>query len=184
VRRPAAAAGTVAFAATVPATVVWAVPRRLAARGAQHDVADRRSQRWVGTALVAAGLPLVTDAFVRFARARGTPAPIAETAELVASGPYRYTRNPQYVGVVAMVVGQGLRWNSGRVLSYAAGLVVAFDTWVRVYEEPRLRARFGDDFERYLRRVPRWIGRTARSMVGEVQASCASGSGTMTNTSA
>jgi protein-S-isoprenylcysteine O-methyltransferase Ste14 len=183
-RRASATAGTLVFAATVPATVAWAFPRWLAERASRDDVVVGPSQRWVGTALVAAGLPLVVDAFVRFVRARGTPAPIAETEDLVTSGPYGRTRNPQYVGVVAMVVGQGLRWNSGRVLSYAAGLVVAFDTWVRVYEEPRLRARFGDDFERYLRRVPRWIGRTARSMVGEVQASCASGSGTMTNTSA
>lgn len=157
-RRVAAAAGTIAFAATVPVTVIWVVPRRLAERGARRTSADRRSVRWAGTALVAAGLPLVVDAFVRFARARGTPAPIAETAELVSSGPYRHTRNPQYIGVVAMVVGSGLRWNSGRVLIYAAGLVVAFDTWIRVYEEPRLRSRFGDDYERYLRRVPRWIG--------------------------
>jgi protein-S-isoprenylcysteine O-methyltransferase Ste14 len=157
-RRAAAAAGTVAFAATVPATVVWVVPRRMADRADQHELADRRSQRWVGSALIVAGLPLVTDAFVRFARARGTPAPIAETAELVATGPYRYTRNPQYVGVVAMVAGQGLLWNSGRVLVYTAALVGAFDTWVRVYEEPRLRARFGDDYEHYRRRVPRWIG--------------------------
>ena len=44
------------------------------------------------------------------------------------------------------------------MLLYAAGLVVTFDTWVRVYEEPRMRVRFGDDYERYLRRVPRWIG--------------------------
>lgn len=154
-RTSAAAIGTVAFAATVPATVIGVIPRWLARRYTPPRPAHS-AQRHLGTVLCAAGLPLVADAFVRFVRARGTPAPVAETEELVTSGPYRWMRNPQYVGVIAAVAGQGLRWNSRPVLAYAASLAVAFQTWVRVYEEPRLQQRFGAAYERYTASVPRW----------------------------
>ncbi len=161
-RTTAAAVGTLVFAATVPATVVGVIPRRLV----QRDPGARRASppalrvlgRVLGLAGMVGGFPLVADAFVRFVRARGTPSPVAETEELVTSGPYRLTRNPQYVGVVAMVVGEGLWWRSPRVLLYAAGLAVGFDTWVRFYEEPRLQRRFGDAYVAYRRRVPRWFG--------------------------
>lgn len=153
-RTAAAALGTVAFAATIPGTVIGVLPRWLAR--AHEAPPAPAAQRRLGTALCAAGLPLVADAFVRFVRARGTPAPIAETEELVVSGPYRWTRNPQYVGVVATVTGQGLRWNSWPVLAYAAYLAVSFHVWVRGYEEPRLRDRFGPAYQRYAATVPRW----------------------------
>ena len=155
-RTGAAAIGTVAFAATVPATVIGVLPRWLARR--RETPPPPPAQHHLGTALCAAGLPLVADAFLRFVRARGTPAPIAETEELVTTGPYRWMRNPQYVGVIATVAGQGLRWNSPAVLAYAGYLGVAFHTWVRIYEEPRLHERFGHDYARYTASVPRWPG--------------------------
>ncbi len=153
-RTSAAAIGTVAFAATVPATVIGVLPRWLA-QGREPPPA-KPAQRHIGSALCAVGLPLVADAFVRFVHARGTPAPIAETEQLVTSGPYRWMRNPQYVGVTATVAGQGLRWNSRPVLAYAGYLAVAFHAWVRLYEEPRLHERFGTAYERYTASVPRW----------------------------
>ncbi len=152
--RAAAAIGTAVFAATVPASVIGVLPRWLA-RHSDPPPAPA-AQRHLGTALCATGLPLVADAFVRFVRARGTPAPVAETEELVVSGPYRWTRNPQYVGVVSAVAGQGLRWNSWPVLAYAVYLVGAFHVWVRVYEEPRLSRRFPDSYPDYVATVPRW----------------------------
>jgi protein-S-isoprenylcysteine O-methyltransferase Ste14 len=162
VRTTAAAVGTVVFAATVPATVAGLIPRWLAG-GEREARPSRALRRVVGASLVVGGLPLVGDAFVRFVRARGTPSPTAETEELVTSGPYALSRNPQYVGIVATVTGQGLWWGSRRVLVYAVWLAVAFDTWVRVYEEPRLRHRFGATYDRYTRTVPRWIGRAGRT---------------------
>jgi protein-S-isoprenylcysteine O-methyltransferase Ste14 len=156
-RTRTAAIGTVAFAATVPATVAGVIPRWLAG-DARNARSPHALGRIVGASLVVAGLPLVADAFVRFVRAHGTPSPTAETEELVTSGPYGISRNPQYVGVVATVAGQGLWWGSRRVLLYAVWLAVVFDTWVRIYEEPRLRRRFGPAYDRYTRTVPRWVG--------------------------
>jgi protein-S-isoprenylcysteine O-methyltransferase Ste14 len=150
-----ALAGTLAFAATVPATVLGWIPRRLVRDEDRRPVGLAR--RSVGIGLVALGLPLVTDAFIRFVRAAGTPAPVYETEQLVITGPYRWTRNPQYVGVTAMLVGEALLLGSRRVPGYAALCALGFDTWVRSYEEPRLRARFGEDYERYAAATPRWV---------------------------
>jgi protein-S-isoprenylcysteine O-methyltransferase Ste14 len=152
--------GTLAFAVVVPGTVVGLIPWRLA--GGEHRRVPGPGAKAAGAVLFAAGLPLVAASFVRFVRAGGTPAPTAETQRLVVDGPYRVTRNPQYVGVVAMLVGEGLLLGSGRVLRYAAVCALAFDTWVRIYEEPRLRVRFGDEAGRFLAATPRWFARPAR----------------------
>ena len=156
-RRGWAAAGTVVFALTVVAAVVGGLPWRLAGGRVHPPIGGTRLTRAVGGVLVAGGAPLVGGAFVRFVRAAGTPAPVFETAELVVSGSYRHVRNPQYVGVVTVVVGVGLLLGSRRVLGYAAALAVAFHTWVRAYEEPRLRRRFGPSYAAYRDDVPRWV---------------------------
>jgi protein-S-isoprenylcysteine O-methyltransferase Ste14 len=156
-RRALAAAGTVAFAAAVPGTVVVVIPHRLAEGRMHPPLAGLRATRWVGAALVAAGTPLVTGAFLRFVRAAGTPAPVFETEDLVAEGVYRCTRNPQYVGVVTVLVGEGLLIGSRRVLAYAAAAAVGFHLFVVGYEEPRLRRRFGERYDRYRRATPRWL---------------------------
>jgi protein-S-isoprenylcysteine O-methyltransferase Ste14 len=156
-RRRRAALTTIAFAAAAPGTVAGLVPWRLAGGRVHPPLGGTAVTRWVGAALAGLGAGLVADAFVRFVRAAGTPAPVFETQALVVTGPYRYTRNPQYVGVVALVAGEGLLVGSRRVLGYGVGLWAAFHLWVRIYEEPRLRRRFGADYERYSRAVPRWL---------------------------
>lgn len=168
-----ATVGTIAFAVVVPGTVAGVVPWWLAGGRVHPPLGGTSATRAVGAVLVVAGVPLIIDAFVRFVRAQGTPAPIAETAEMVVSGPYRRTRNPQYVGVVAVVAGEGLLWGSPRVLVYATSLALAFHGWVRIYEEPRLRHRFGAAYEHYTRQVPRWLGpvrRTGAESAGGPQA--------------
>jgi protein-S-isoprenylcysteine O-methyltransferase Ste14 len=93
------------------------------------------------------------------ARGRGTPAPIAPTEHLVVGGPFRWVRNPGYVAVVSLVVGQALVFGSGAVLAYAAVLAVGFHLFVVLYEEPTLRRQFGEEYEAYCREVPRWFPR-------------------------
>ena len=154
-----AAVGTVLFAATVPATVAGVVPWLLAGRPTQVPPDAPVAARLAGGLLLAGGSALVADAFVRFVRAHGTPAPIAETESLVTAGPYRVTRNPQYVGVVSVAAGQALWWWDRRPLAYAAVSAAVFHTWIRVYEEPRLRQRFGEAYVAYVDAVPRWFGR-------------------------
>lgn len=113
-----------------------------------------------GYVLVALGLALLVACIVGFAReGHGTLAPYDPPAALVARGPYRYTRNPMYVGVLAILGGLALaRW-SAPLAVYAAGVAMAFVTFVRVYEEPRLERQFGASYAAYKSAVPRWLGR-------------------------
>ncbi len=116
--------------------------------------------RWIGAALIILGSSLFLSLLPRFVRqGRGTPSPAAETEHLVVTGAYRFVRNPMYVAVLGILLGEGLLLGSAAVLVFAAAMAVAFALFVRLYEEPRLGQRFGDDYERFRREVPRWIPR-------------------------
>ena len=118
--------------------------------------------RVLGAVLVAAGLVVLVQAFVRFVvEGVGTPAPVAPTEHLVVGGLYRYVRNPMYVAVAAIIVGQALVLGRPALLLYAAAFVAVTATFVRLYEEPALRQRFGAEYEAYRRAVPGWWPRHA-----------------------
>ena len=103
---------------------------------------------------------MLLDSFARFAlQGIGTPAPVLPTRHLVATGFYRHVRNPMYVAVTALVVGQGLLFARIGILLYGAVLWLCFHIFVIAYEEPTLRRTFGASFERYLANVPRWVPR-------------------------
>lgn len=90
---------------------------------------------------------------------RGTPAPIDPPKELVATGFYRYVRNPMYAGVLAIIIGHFLWFGYWNLLIYAVVVFICFNTFVTYYEEPTLKRQFGAAYEDYLQRVPRWIPR-------------------------
>ncbi len=92
-------------------------------------------------------------------KGRGTPAPIDPPKELVATGFYRYVRNPMYVGVLAILIGHFLWFGYWNLLIYAIVVFIGFHTFVAYYEEPTLQRKFGASYEDYLKRVPRWIPR-------------------------
>ena len=113
--------------------------------------------RLVGLVLTALAAVFLVTAFVQFVvEGIGTPAPVAPTRHLVVKGQYRYVRNPMYLAVIAAVVGQALMFGQLLLLAYAAIAGAAMVTFVRVYEEPSLAARFGDEYEAYRRAVPGW----------------------------
>src|SRR5436189_6120090 len=125
--------GTLLFVAVVPGTLIGVVPYLLSGWRLGPP-----ASRWVGTGLFLLALPLFVDFLVRFVReGHGTPAPVA----------------------APVVIGQGLLFASKPILAYAAGLALAFHLFVVLYEEPTLRARFGEEYASYCRRVPRWIPR-------------------------
>ena len=121
--------------------------------------ADPRPLGWIVVAAGAiVGLPCVWE----FAwRGLGTPAPFDPPRKLVISGPYRYVRNPMYVGMGVAFIGFAIVFPHGAnvflgELGAAFALVFAF---VVLYEEPTLRRMFGDDYLDYCRNVRRWIPR-------------------------
>jgi len=90
-------------------------------------------------------------------KGKGTPAPIDPPKELVATGFYRYVRNPMYVGVLIIIVGHIFWFKTVWTAAYAAIIFLAFHLFVTLYEEPTLKKNFGASYEDYLQKVPRWI---------------------------
>ena len=113
----------------------------------------------IGLILILAGAAIYFWCLVHFIRARGTPAPIAPTEEMVNEGLYRYVRNPMYVGVLTVIAGQALWFGSWAVAIYGATIFLIVHLFVILYEEPTLRRTFGESYERYCREVPRWLPR-------------------------
>jgi len=118
--------------------------------------------RILGGMLIIAGVPGVVDSFARFAlEGLGTPAPVAPPQKLVVTGLYRYVRNPIYIALVAVILGQALLFGDERLLWYGALLWLFFHVWVVVIEEPTLKQTFGAEYESFRNNVPRWIPRLA-----------------------
>jgi protein-S-isoprenylcysteine O-methyltransferase Ste14 len=88
---------------------------------------------------------------------RGTLAPWAPPRHLVTSGPYRWSRNPMYIGVITILLGWCLLWASRSLLFYTLAVVCSVYIRVRVAEEPWAARTFGAEWYGYRARVPRWI---------------------------
>ena len=93
---------------------------------------------------------------------RGPPAPVDAPRRLVVRGPYRLVRNPMYVAVLAVILGQVAWFRSGAIALYGAAVAAVFALFVRLYEEPHLRAVFGSEYADYTGRVGRWLPRCRR----------------------
>lgn len=146
--------GTIVFLFAAPGVVAGVVPYLLT-----HWTPAPTGLRWLGLAPIIPAALLLLDAFARFAwEGRGTPAPIAPTQSLVASGPYRFVRNPMYVAVVSLILGQGLLFGSWPTLAYGAIAWLTMHLFVVFYEEPRLSADH-PSYAAYRAAVPRWLPR-------------------------
>jgi protein-S-isoprenylcysteine O-methyltransferase Ste14 len=88
---------------------------------------------------------------------KGTLAPWSPPVHLVVVGLYRYSRNPMYVAVTTILVGQAITFGSAAVAAYAAVLVVGFHVRVVTGEEPYLERTHGEHWHEYSRRVRRWL---------------------------
>lgn len=152
-----AAIGTTIFFILAPGTVVGLIPWLLTGWQVLEPTAYWGPLRVLGALLLVAGLVFVVQAFVRFVvEGLGTPAPVAPTRRLVVGGVYRYVRNPMYVSLLAVIVGQALLLGQLGLLLYAAVMWLVTATFVRWYEEPTLERQFGADYESYRRAVPAW----------------------------
>jgi protein-S-isoprenylcysteine O-methyltransferase Ste14 len=115
---------------------------------------------WLGILIIVLGAAIYFRCAWEFAvRGLGTPAPIAPTKFLVTTALHRYVRNPMYIGVFGVILGEAATFRSLRLLAYAAFFCVPVQLFVVFYEEPTLRRQFGESYEEYRRSVPRWIPR-------------------------
>ncbi|WP_285748680.1 isoprenylcysteine carboxylmethyltransferase family protein [Lentzea sp. NBRC 105346] len=116
--------------------------------------------RVVGVLLLVAALAVLISSFARFvAEGFGTPAPVAPPDRLVVGGFYRFVRNPMYLAVLSLIIGQALVLGQLILLAYAAVVSAAFAAMVHWHEEPALHRQFGDQYDTYRAAVPGWVPR-------------------------
>jgi len=148
--------GTTVFLFVAPGVVAGLVPW-LITGWRWHD--------WDGAAwvvlplawlVIAVGVGFLLYAFGLFALQRGTPAPVAPTQTLVVTGVYRYVRNPMYLAVLAIILGQALLFGSWWLVLYAGIVLIAFVAFVTGYEEPTLSRAYGKQYLEYRRNVRGW----------------------------
>lgn len=88
---------------------------------------------------------------------KGTPAPFDPPRRLVIRGPYRFVRNPMYIGAGLALAGAALFYESVPLLAYVGIFLFVAHLLVMLYEEPTLRRTFGPDYEAYCHHVRRWL---------------------------
>jgi protein-S-isoprenylcysteine O-methyltransferase Ste14 len=152
-----AALGSAAFFVAAPGTFVglgpWLITR--------WDIpAGSPPLRVVlGATVVVLGLTPPIHAFIEFARAGGTPMPLAPTQRLVITGFNRFVRNPMYTGLITAILGQALLFGNAWLLLYAGVGWAVTAAFVRWYEEPTLIHTYGEQYEEYRHNVRAWLPR-------------------------
>lgn len=115
---------------------------------------------WLALAPLFLGLATLLWCVGHFYRAgKGTLAPWDPPKHLVATGLYRYSRNPMYIGVLLILIGWALGFRSRSLAIYTVSVAILFHVRVVFFEEPWLASKHGDAYEQYKHEVRRWLGR-------------------------
>ena len=147
----------VTYAALFIGLVLVYVPGRLLSWSGIVRPATIGVQQVAGIAIGAAGAAVALWCIFTFASVgRGTPAPFDPPRRLVIRGPYRFVRNPMYIGAGLALAGAALFYESLSLLGYTGFFFLATQLFVVGYEEPALRQTFGQEYEAYCRKVRRW----------------------------
>jgi len=153
------------FTILQPGTVTILIPYWLVS---SRGVGVSRSQalRYSGLPLIVIGAAgLLWCIWNFFSAGRGTISPIDPPRHLVVRGLYRHVRNPMYVAVIMILLGEAIFFWSMPVLIEAGIFIVLANLFVVIYEERALRRQFGESYERYLEAVGRWIPRYLSKVV-------------------
>ena len=147
---------TLVFGGLVPATIIVVIPAYiLRATGTEGEGGVLRL---VGLVPLVLGIAILAWCFAGFiVEGEGTPAPYDPPHRLVTGRLYGWMRNPMYVAVITILLGEAMFYGSVALLLWAVVASIMFNFLVVLYEEPTLRRRFGAPYEAYLEHVPRWI---------------------------
>ena len=145
------------FTLLLPGTVTVVVPYFVAYWDRAANFGHWTPWRYVGLLPLMVGVGIVFWCIWDFAVVgHGTLAPIDPPTQLVVRGPYRYVRNPMYMGAVLILLGEAALLESVALLIYSAVFLAVTHCFVVLYEEPTLRRQFGESYDAYRRRVHRW----------------------------
>ena len=159
-RRMLAVLGSALFLIFAPGLVAGLVPWWISEWNVQAPFFGFAPVRAIGALLVVVSVVALLESFGRFAlQGVGTPAPVFPTRHLVVKGLYRYVRNPMYLAVVSVILGQAMILGNVSLLVYCALIWLTFHVFVLAYEEPTLRRTFGAEYEAFCANVPRWVPR-------------------------
>jgi len=149
---------TLLFTIVAPGTVTVLLPYLFFSTRRTVEIPAWEALRFIGLAPLLIGFGIYLWCAYDFAaKGRGTPAPIDPPKQLVRSGLYRFTRNPMYVGIMLILLGEAIFFSSATLLFYASVVFLGFNAFIFFYEEPVLRRLFGESYARYCAEVPRWI---------------------------
>jgi protein-S-isoprenylcysteine O-methyltransferase Ste14 len=116
------------------------------------------SFQYIAIFIFAAGVMILLYCISMFAvKGKGTLSPADPTKKLVVSGLYKYSRNPMYIGVMLILIGESLFFSSISLWIYTALVFTAFNLFIVLHEEPRLEEDFGTEYQQYLKAVRRWL---------------------------
>lgn len=153
-------ARTATYATLFVGLLLVFVPGRILERSGMVEPAQLGAVEYAAIAVGVLGAALALWCVVSFALVgRGTPAPFDPPRKLVVQGPYRYVRNPMYLGAALALCGAALFYRAMPLLGYAGLFLVATHVFVVWYEEPTLARLFGAEYEAYRARVGRWLPR-------------------------
>ena len=158
-QRSTAGIASAAFFVVAPGTVVGLGPWLITRWEITGSGLPWRLLQAIGVVLIVAGLIPPVHAFVQFVKAGGTPMPIAPTQCLVVTGFNRYVRNPMYLGLIVVMLGQALLFGSLALVLWAAAFWIITASFVRWYEEPTLVDEYDGEYEEYRRHVHAWLPR-------------------------
>ena len=154
---------TLTYASLFIAVVLIYLPARLLAWSGIVRPAIMEWPQISGLVICAVGAVIALSCVFTFAFiGKGTPAPFDPPRRLVVRGPYRFVRNPMYIGAALAVAGAALFYKSLALAAFVAGFLLVTHLFVIIYEEPTLRRTFGPEYQAYCGRVHRWWPTPAR----------------------
>lgn len=146
------------FTLIVPGTVTVVIPLMIL-----QNFGIRIPELWGGLQYIALliigfGIVIYSWCLLDFiVRGRGIPLPIDHPKRLVVHGLYRYVRNPMYLGILFILMGEVCFFQSLRLFFYTTVWFMIIHAVVLLYEEPALKTKFGTEYEWYKRSVRRWL---------------------------
>ena len=146
------------FTILKPGIVVGLIPFLIIRHTVGGEFSFSNGFQYLGFIVFTIGFLIAVSCIFRFAfEGRGTLSPLDPTQKLVINGFYKFTRNPMYVGVLTMLFGEVIFFNSFVLLMYSFCVFLLFNLFIYLIEEPRLKKDFPKEYLEYCNRVKRWF---------------------------